>query len=63
MTGPERARAALGATGHPARAVDCPRCGARPWVACTAPTGRRLTAGPHPARVTAWSQRKEARPS
>jgi hypothetical protein len=61
MTGPERARAALGARQHPARAVACPRCHAAPWTACTSPRGRRLTAGPHPARITAWTRRKEAR--
>lgn len=45
----------------------CP-CGAQ-WTTSrlnaaygTTPRGRRLTAGPHPARITAWSQ-KEARPS
>lgn len=60
MTGPEQARSALGVTAHPARAVACPRCGARPYAACTAPSGRRLTAGPHPARITAWTNRKDA---
>lgn len=62
MSGPERARAALGRPADPARTVTCPRCGAPPYVACTTPSGRRLTDGPHPARRAAWTTtRKETR--
>lgn len=62
MTGPDRLRAILGAAQHPARAVPCPWCKAPPWTACATPSGRSLTAGVHPARTTAWTNRKEARP-
>lgn len=40
----------------PEWAIPCPvqHCLARPGAACTAPTGRRLTAGSHPSRYDAW---------
>ena len=39
---------------HPARAVDCPHCGAHDRAPCTTRSGRRRMPEPHPARVTAW---------
>jgi hypothetical protein len=54
---PDGIRHLLRAPHHPARAVDCPHCGARPHQPCTTRSGRRrLTDTPaHPARVTAWA--------
>jgi len=58
MPGIADLRAAIGSAPHPARAVPCPRCHAAPWTACSTPSGRRLTQGPHPARITAWEQQE-----
>ncbi|MFF7329717.1 hypothetical protein [Streptomyces sp. NPDC008150] len=40
---------------HPARAVDCPHCGAHDRRPCFTRTGRRMT-DPHPGRVAAWAR-------
>lgn len=39
---------------HPARAVDCPHCGAHDRGPCMSRTGRRRMPEPHPARIARW---------
>ncbi|GCD38008.1 hypothetical protein OEIGOIKO_05818 [Streptomyces chrestomyceticus JCM 4735] len=51
---PETIRHYLRARQHPARAVECPHCGAHPHRPCTTISGRRLLPEPHPQRVSAW---------
>ena len=52
---PEGIRHLARAAHHPARAVDCPHCGAHPHAPCTTISGRRrLPDPPHPSRITAW---------
>lgn len=51
---PDSIRHVLRAPQHPARAVECPHCGARPHRPCTTVSGRRRKTEPCPARVTAW---------
>lgn len=51
---PEQIRHLVRAKHHPARAVECPHCGAHPHRPCTTPNKRRLMPEPHPKRITAW---------
>lgn len=51
---PEVVRSIARAAQHPARAVDCPHCGAHDRAPCTTRSGRRRMPEPHPARITAW---------
>lgn len=51
---PDTIRHLLHARQHPARAVDCPHCGAHDRRPCTTISGRRRLSEPHPQRVTAW---------
>lgn len=55
---PNDVRHFLRATHHPARAVECPHCGAHAHRPCTTKSKRRLlTDAPvHPARITAWAR-------
>lgn len=53
---PESLRHFMRASQHPARAVDCPHCGAKAHRPCVLrKTGRQLPQ-PHPQRVSAWAQ-------
>lgn len=53
---PDEVRSIARAAQHPARAVDCPHCGAHDRGPCTTRSGRRrITDAPvHPARIRAW---------
>lgn len=39
---------------HPARAVECPHCGAHAHAPCTTISKRRRKTDPCPSRITAW---------
>lgn len=53
---PPQLRHALRAKHHPARAVPCSHCGAKPHHSCVLrKSGRELT-DPHPARLNDWAQ-------
>lgn len=52
MTGIDDVRRAAGfARRHPALAVKCPHCRARPGEPCVSPSGRRRMQEPHPSRL------------
>lgn len=51
---PDNVRHMIRAPHHPARAVQCPHCGAAPHQPCHTPSGRRRMPAPHPQRVSAW---------
>lgn len=52
---PDELRHIVRAAHHPARAVECPHCGAHPHQPCTTRSKRRrLPAEVHPSRVSAW---------
>ncbi|AVH59941.1 MULTISPECIES: zinc finger domain-containing protein [Streptomyces] len=53
---PESLRHQMRATQHPARAVDCPHCGAHAHRPCHLRTTGRQLPQPHPQRVSAWAQ-------
>lgn len=53
---PDGIRHLLRAPHHPARAADCPHCGAKAHQPCTTISKRRRLTDPHPARVTAWAR-------
>ncbi|MFF4489472.1 hypothetical protein ACFY0F_23735 [Streptomyces sp. NPDC001544] len=53
---PLEVRNLMRARQHPARAIDCPHCGAHDRDPCKTISGRRLLTEPHPARVSAWAQ-------
>jgi hypothetical protein len=53
---PIEVRNLMRARQHPARAVDCPHCGAHDRGPCKTISGRRLLTTPHPARVSAWAE-------
>ena len=55
---PDEVRILVRAPQHPARAVDCPHCGAHNRRPCTTRSGRRrLTDTPvHPQRLSAWAR-------
>ncbi|WP_030024948.1 zinc finger domain-containing protein [Streptomyces monomycini] len=53
---PDVVRHALRARQHPARAVECPHCGAHPHRLCTTISGRRRLPQPHPKRIAAWAR-------
>lgn len=55
---PDTVRHFLRAGHHPARATECPHCGAHAHRPCTTRSKRRLlTDAPvHPARITAWAR-------
>lgn len=51
---PDSIRHSLRARQHPARAVECPHCGAAAHRPCRSQSRTRLMPEPHPSRVTAW---------
>ncbi|MBA2951630.1 zinc finger domain-containing protein [Streptomyces himalayensis] len=53
---PDSIRHLLRAAQHPARAVDCPHCGALDRRPCTTVSGRHLLPQPHPGRISAWAR-------
>lgn len=53
---PDSIRHILRAKQDPARAVDCPHCGALPHRPCTTPSKRRILTNPHPQRRSNWAQ-------
>jgi hypothetical protein len=53
---PESIRHTLRAPQHPARAVECPHCGAAAHRPCRLRTTGRLLTQPHPQRVSAWAE-------
>lgn len=53
---PEGVRHLVRAKQHPARAVECPHCGAHAHQPCTTISKRRRLPEPHPARITAWAR-------
>jgi hypothetical protein len=53
---PEGIRHIVRAPQHPARAVECPHCGAHPHAPCTTISKRRRLDQPHPGRITAWAR-------
>ena len=53
---PDGIRHVLRAPHHPARAVECPHCGAHEHQPCTTISRRRRMADPHPGRITAWAR-------
>lgn len=52
----ENVRHLVRAVQHPARAVDCPHCGAREHQPCTTRSKRHRLPEPHPGRVAAWAR-------
>jgi Zn ribbon nucleic-acid-binding protein len=52
---PDGVRHLVRAGQHPARAVECPHCGAHEHQPCTTPSKRRRLGQPHPGRITAWA--------
>ena len=53
---PDEIRHQLRATHNPARAVECPHCGAAAHRPCRLRTTGRLLTEPHPQRRSAWAQ-------
>lgn len=53
---PESIRHSLRAAQHPARAVECPHCGAAPHRPCQSRSKTRVMPQPHPSRVSAWAR-------
>lgn len=53
---PDEIRAVMRGRQHPARQVECPRCGAQPHRPCRPPSRTRILTEPHPARVSAWAR-------
>ncbi|WP_030169071.1 hypothetical protein [Streptomyces sp. NRRL S-813] len=53
---PESIRHGLRAKQHPARAVECPHCGAAAHRPCVVRSRNTVLAQPHPQRVSAWAQ-------
>jgi hypothetical protein len=53
---PESIRHILRAKQHPARAVNCPHCGAHAHRPCVLRTRNQVLTQPHPQRVSAWAQ-------
>lgn len=60
---PDEVRNLLRARQHPARAVECPHCGAHPHRPCIVLVNRRRLTQPHPARITAWVRTVAACPA
>lgn len=59
---PDSLRSAFRAAHHPARSVDCPRCGALPDRPCR--SARRVQrTEPHPSRITAWATERACCPA
>lgn len=52
---PDGIRHIVRAPHHPARAVECPHCGAKAHTPCTTISKRRRLIEPHPGRITAWA--------
>ncbi len=53
---PDVLRHQLRAGQHPARAVECPHCGAHPHKPCRLRTRDQILAKPHPQRLDAWAR-------
>lgn len=53
---PDTVRHFVRANHHPARAVECPHCGAHAHRPCTTISKRRLKAEPCPSRISAWAR-------
>ena len=53
---PAEIRDLLRAKQHPARAVDCPHCGAVAHRPCRSQSKTRMLPQPHPSRVSAWAR-------
>lgn len=53
---PAEIRGLLRAKQHPARAVDCPHCGAAAHRPCRSQSKVRTLTEPHPSRVSAWAR-------
>ncbi len=53
---PDGIRLIVRAPQHPARAVECPHCGAHEHAPCTTVSKRRRKTEPCPSRITAWAR-------
>lgn len=53
---PEGLQHFMRARQHPARAVECPHCGAHAHRPCVLRSSGRQLPQPHPQRVSAWAQ-------
>lgn len=53
---PEELRHFIRARQHPACAIACPWCHARPHQGCTTPSKRHAQKDPHQQRMAAWTQ-------
>ncbi|WP_435853693.1 zinc finger domain-containing protein [Streptomyces sparsogenes] len=51
---PDSIRHILRAKQHPARAVECPHCGAVAHRPCRSQSRTRIMTQPHPSRISAW---------
>ncbi|MGW4050843.1 zinc finger domain-containing protein [Streptomyces sp. NPDC004779] len=53
---PDDLRHFMRAGQHPARAVNCPHCGAAEHRPCRIPSSGRVLNRPHPQRISVWAE-------